>query len=429
MVQNLNDQIDQGRFRPLMARFSLFENAPHIAVGVSGGADSMALAVLLSEWAASQGGWVTALIVDHGLRSNSGTEAASVFDTLKKLRIEAVILPWAPDGVSSGIQAKARTARYQLMENWCRNANVLHLAIAHHADDQAETVLMRLQKGSGADGLAGMPHARELMHCRIIRPLLDVRKKTLVSFLETRGIPWIEDPSNIDPKYARTTIREGIKLDGLDVDGIVQSASRYARVREAAEMTAAAWLARHADLRTSGYISLNCDALFAAPEDIQLRILSRVATVIGGKVYPPSITSVERLQEKLHSDSPATVSGALFQPEDGCLFAYREVRNLPKPQTIKTRSMLWDGRFKVSVDSTEKCPEIMAFNDFERTKDDDYVVPDWVSDLPWRARRTIPVIRLHNEILMPTPNEPKKATVSLQFAPKIPLAGMGFSIA
>ena len=265
MPQDLKDQFDQERFEKLMARFAPFETAPHLAVGVSGGADSMALAILLSEWAMKHGGRVTALIVDHGLRSESGAEAATVFDTLKMLGIEATILPWVPGDVASGIQAKARTARYQLMENWCRDANVLHLAIAHHADDQAETVLMRLQKGSGADGLAGIPYARELMHCRIIRPLLDVRKQTLVSFLEARSISWIDDPSNNDPKYARTSVREGIRLDDLDVDGIVQSAARYARVREAAEMTAAAWLARYSNLQPSGYISLNQDALFAAP--------------------------------------------------------------------------------------------------------------------------------------------------------------------
>lgn len=429
MTQNLLDQFDQRRFNSLMARFAPFEASPHVAVGVSGGADSMALAVLLAKWVEGQGGRVTALIVDHGLRSESGAEANTVRNALEMLGIEAVILPWTPGDVSSGIQAKARTARYQLMEDWCKKSSVLHLAIGHHADDQAETVLMRLQKGSGADGLSGMPHTRELMHCRIIRPLLDVPKKALVSFLKKREISWIEDPSNKDPKYARTYIREGIKSDDLNVEGIAQSAARYARVREAAEMAAAAWMARYADLRPSGYIMLNQHALFAAPEDIRLRILSRVATVIGGKVYPPSIASVERLHGKLRSETPATISGALFQPERGHLVIYREARNLPRPTVINTPATLWDGRFRVCADDARKGAEIMAYDDFERGQNDDFVVPHWVSDLPWRARRTLPVILADNEILMPTPNGLKKAGVFLHFMPKIPLAGMGFSVA
>lgn len=429
MAKNRQDNIEQDQFSQLMARFAPFEAAPHIAVGVSGGADSMALAVLLSDWTNHQSGRVTALVVDHGLRTESAEEAHAVLNKLNRLGIEAVVLPWTSECVSSGIQARARSARYQLMEDWCRHNAVLHLAIAHHADDQAETVLMRMQKGSGPDGLVGIPHSRELSHCRIVRPLLDIRKSALVSFLVGRGITWVEDPSNKDPKYARTSIREGIKMAELDVDGIVQSAARYARAREAAEMNAAGWLARHAKLHPCGYMDLDHEALFYAAEDIRLRVLSRVATVIGGKTFAPSIASVERLHENLQGHNAATLSGSFFQPRKTRLFVYRECRNLPQPQTIAGSPMLWDGRFRMRIATTHESAEILPFNDLEGALNSNFAAPSWFSDLPSLARRTIPVIRDRNEILMPTPNGRKKGSVSLEFAPKIPLVGMGFSVA
>lgn len=422
-------EMDQNYFHHLMDRFGPFETSPHIAVGVSGGADSLALAFLLFEWTKNQAGRLTALIVDHGLRFESGIEAQNVAQTLRAKGIEAVILKWNSKSVSSGIQAKARNARYQLMEDWCRDAGVLHLAIAHHADDQAETVLMRMQKGSGPDGLAGIPHSRELTHCRIIRPLLNVRKKTLLSFLNIQGASWVEDPSNQDRKYARTSVRESIKFNKLDVEGITRSAARYARVREAAEMNVAAWLARHSSLQPSGFITLCSDDLFDAPVDTRLRILSRIATVIGGKTYAPTITSIETLDEKLRAMISATVSGALFRQKNNTLTVCREVRNLPKPVLMIEPSILWDGRFRVAVDSRNQPVEVLAFCHIEGRRNDDFDPPDWFSDLPLSVKRTYPVIRVHNKILIEPPNKSKKSSVSIEFQPKIPLVGMGFSVA
>lgn len=429
MAENEQDNIDQDRFSQLMDCFAPFEAAPHIAVGVSGGADSMALAALLSDWVEQKSGRMTALIVDHGLRFESAEEAHDVSKQLRSLGINVVVLPWVSGKVSSGVQEKARIARYNLMEDWCRRAGVLHLAIAHHADDQAETVLMRMQKGSGSDGLSGIPMSRELSHCRIMRPLLSVRKSALLSFLIERGIGWIEDPSNKDPKYARTTVREGIKSADLDVDGIVQSAARYTRVRESAEINAAAWLARYAELRICGYITLDHDALFKAPEDIRLRVLSRVATVIGGKTYAPPITSVERLHEKLQRSKATTLSGSFFQTKGDRIFIYRETRNLPEAQPVTSPSTLWDGRFRIYTEGVDATAEILPFNDLQRIPNSDFTAPKWFSDLPPSARRTIPVIRDRNEILMPAPSGHKKGSVSMAFEPKIPLVGMGFSVA
>ncbi|HEC14169.1 MAG TPA: tRNA lysidine(34) synthetase TilS, partial [Rhodospirillales bacterium] len=151
------EPVSKEEFAALMEAFAPFEAAPHIAVAVSGGPDSMGLCLLCDRWARDRGGWVTALSVDHGLRAASAEEALRVGRWMERLGIAHQTLVWPGDKPSSGIQAAARTARYKLMNGWCRDAGVLHLLLAHHRRDQAETFLMRLGRGSGPDGLAAMP--------------------------------------------------------------------------------------------------------------------------------------------------------------------------------------------------------------------------------------------------------------------------------
>ena len=143
-----------------MAAFGPFEAAPHIAVGCSGGPDSMALALLADHWARSRGGGITALVVDHGMRPDSAREAQTVCAWLAEDGIDAVTLTWPGPRPASDRQAAARRARYIRMRRWCREAGVLHLLLGHHRADQAETFLLRLARGSGVDGLAAMVFAR-----------------------------------------------------------------------------------------------------------------------------------------------------------------------------------------------------------------------------------------------------------------------------
>ena len=160
-------------FTAAMARCSPFEKNPAIAIGVSGGADSMALLHLAHEWAQRQGGRVLALTVDHNIRVTSAGEAKQVGSWAAALGIEHVILKWSdPDPEASALQNRARQARHDLLANAAAAHGILHLAIGHHEDDQAETVLLRLSKGSGPDGLAGMSPVIHKLQIRLLRPLL-----------------------------------------------------------------------------------------------------------------------------------------------------------------------------------------------------------------------------------------------------------------
>src|SRR5689334_12818293 len=174
-----------------MARFAPFEVNPELAVAVSGGADSLALALLADRWARACGGRVTALTVDHGLRPEAAREARQVGRWLKASGIRHVILRWSPPAMKktatarlANLQAAARDARYELLCGWCRQHAVLHLLLAHHRDDQAETLLLRLARGSGLDGLAAMAPLVERSAVRLLRPLLAVPKTAITGYLD-----------------------------------------------------------------------------------------------------------------------------------------------------------------------------------------------------------------------------------------------------
>ena len=175
--------VDLGEFSALLDALGPFERRPALAAAVSGGPDSMALALLARDWAAARDGSLLALIVDHGLRAGSAGEAALTVGRLAEAGICARILPWAGAKPATGIQAAARAARYRLLQSACRSAGILHLLLAHHADDQAETVALRRQRGSGRDGQAGMAAIREVEDLRLLRPLLATAKARLAATL------------------------------------------------------------------------------------------------------------------------------------------------------------------------------------------------------------------------------------------------------
>ena len=220
-------ELSDDEFAALMAQFAPFEAAPAIAVAVSGGRDSMSLALLASRWAARCGGDLVAITVDHGLRPDSASEARQVGGWLRAHGIRHGVLRWPGPYPSSGIQAAARQARYRLLTDYCRDHAILHLLVGHHREDQAETVWIRHERASGRDGLAAMAPLSEQMHLRLLRPLLDVPRARLSAILDTIGQGWIDDPSNDNTQMARGRLRsQGSELSLSDALHTAQSSAR-----------------------------------------------------------------------------------------------------------------------------------------------------------------------------------------------------------
>ena len=324
--------VDAGTFARLMEPFEPFEKNPVVAVAVSGGRDSLALALLSCDWAAARRGHLVALIVDHGLRAGSNMEAARTRDLLERLGIEAVVLCWEGAKPQSGLQAAARAERYRLLSGECRRRGILHLLLAHHADDQAETVTMRAARLSGPDGLAGMAALVERPDVRLLRPLLQVPRARLTATLVACGVAWIDDPSNTDPRFERARLRaapQGAASTPAGDSGVRAAGER--RLAQAAVETLE--FGDVGEAGQAGATAIDRTAFCRLGTDLQAKLLSRVVLAVGGRDHPPRRDRAERAARRL---AAPVVRGKSGKGQDFTLSACRlTLRQAPGSQRLR----------------------------------------------------------------------------------------------
>ncbi|MFQ5984420.1 MAG: tRNA lysidine(34) synthetase TilS [Alphaproteobacteria bacterium] len=352
-------------FAAWMAAFAPFERAPSLAVAVSGGADSMALCLVADAWAQARAGRTVALTVDHGLRPASAAEARQVGRWLKGRGIRHKVLRWQGPKPATRVQEAAREARYRLLIEACREEGLLHLLLGHHRDDQAETFLLRLARGSGLDGLAAMAPLVETRGVRLLRPLLAAPKARLSTTLKAWGQPWVEDPSNRDPAFARVRLRRtlaGLAPHGLTARRLALSAAELGRARAAVEREVAVLLAAAATVHPAGYCRLGPDPLREAAGEVAWRALVRVLLCVGGGVYPPRRERLDRLHAALRTSelgTGRTLAGCRIVPERGAILVCREAvaagSEVPLAGAAPAR---WDGRFVVRASGFTPAPRL-----------------------------------------------------------------------
>jgi len=299
-----------------------FAGPQGVAVGVSGGPDSMALLHLLVQWGQKNATPIHAYTVDHGLRAESADEARKVGDWVKNLPgTTHKILRWEGDKPATRILEEARGARYALMTDAMAQTGTHALFIAHHRDDQAETFLIRLAKGSGLDGLAGMRAVQPLEdHNMIVRPLLDLSKDDLISICNDNNIPYINDPTNENTDYLRPRLRAAqdiLEEEGLSAKRLATTARRLARAKTALEDFAHdLFVMAVKEQRADGFL-LDYKSLHAAHEELVVRVLLKIMDELRPDAdYAPRLEKLENLLERILKD-PAFKSATL----GGCLFA------------------------------------------------------------------------------------------------------------
>jgi tRNA(Ile)-lysidine synthase len=256
-------------------------DAKTVLIAVSGGPDSTALLVMAAEWAARRGARIAAATIDHRLRPASAAEAEMVAALSAQLGVAHKTLVWSGAKPSTRVQERAREARYRLLIEHARAIGADAIATAHHADDQAETVLFRFIRGSGVTGLSGMEAISERDGVVIARPLLGVSKSDLVAFCRSRGLAFADDPSNANPLFARPRLRallDRLGGEGLTVEVLVRLARRAAEADEALERMTAEVEAR---LGADGPV--DAKTLFAEPLAIVQRALARRIAKAGGR--------------------------------------------------------------------------------------------------------------------------------------------------
>ncbi len=297
-------------------------------VGVSGGGDSIALLFLLADWARGTGERdPIVLTVDHGLVRGSGAQARAVVERAARYGLEAHILRWRGRKPDSDIEAGAREARYRLLGNWCRRHGLGGLYVAHTIDDQAETFLLRLARGSGVDGLSAMSSiapipvgtARGVV---IVRPLLNVPRTALRDYLASRGERWVEDPMNKDSRFARARLRSvwpALEAAGISSVRVADAARHLARARRSLDQATDALLGQSARISSERAL-VDASALLSAPEEIGLRALARLLMHISGRVYRPRFDRLESLFDAIRRETLGagrTLHGCRIHPAPG----------------------------------------------------------------------------------------------------------------
>ncbi len=373
-------------------------------LAVSGGADSIAMMHLVAEWVRrhpASGITLVVATVDHGLRADSAEEARTVGGEAAALGLPHVTLPWLGEKPSTGLQAAARTARYNLLQA-CAELQSLqpaHLLTAHTADDQAETLLMRLARGSGVDGLAAMRPERVLPGSQIkhYRPLLDVPKAQLIATLRARGISWIDDPSNDNANFERIRIRRLLPLlaeAGVDVAAVGLSTRRLGRASAALDDVTGQLWERCVDAHKGAFITIDRRQFDATPPELRVRLMIRAVTVMGEPDSVPSLAQIEDVVVALNAPTvPArTLHGAMVQATADRISVFREPgrAGLPEIELIPGKSVVWDGRFRVELTPLATAPvtvRALTANEWSDLRKRFDIHP---AQIPTRAAYTLP---------------------------------------
>jgi tRNA(Ile)-lysidine synthase len=403
-------------FRAAMDRVGPFEPRPALAIAVSGGADSMALAILARDWARSRDGSTLTLVVDHGLRPASADEARSTIERLARLNIPARLLRLSNLQHGSALAERARIMRYEILTETCRDAGILHLLLGHHAADQVETLAMRVLRGSQTHGLAGMPALRETADLRLLRPLLEIEPAVLRQFLAEMGVDWVEDPSNQDVRAMRPRLRHRLAAHLLADTGLMDAISAVGRLRAREESEIAFELARRATIRPEGFALLS-------PGRIGAAALTSLIQTIGGARYAPGSAQIDDLAAQPRA---ATVAGTRIMPAgrfgDGLLIVREEAAVMEPVEA--SQGIVWDHRFRLT--GPQPFPEAANIGKLGA----DAARFRAMSDLPSAVLRTLPAVR-SGKSLVAVPHLRYATTgddsrMAVVFAPPRPVAGPCF---
>lgn len=360
----------------------------------------MALLRLAAQWRDQSR--LTVLTVDHSLRAESKQEARQVAEWSAQAGVTHVTLPWNSAKPQTGIQAKARAARYDLMSEWCRSNDVPVLLTAHTLDDQAETVLMRLARTTSLDSLAGIHRFGRWNGTELFRPLLSARREDLRAYLSSLGQGWMDDASNDDDRFERVRVRKamaGLQDVGITAEGLAELAWRANEAVEALWSATGDWVKLHVQEFETGHCVVPLEAFIAQTKVLQARILGCLICRFGsGKMPEPR--ELDLLSAWVEgAGTRRTLGGAIIARRKDYLLIGREPARIdatPVP-VPPIGVMLWDGRFEVHSEPGNRVIPALCAGHLHRCK-----------KIPWFVQAGLPAIVRGKEIL------------------GVPLLGMGF---
>jgi len=345
--------IGADEFARLMQPFGTLSQK--VAIAVSGGADSLSLAFCVKRWAVRD---CVALIVDHGLRPESATEAERTSDILRRQGISSEVLRWEHEAIQGRLHEKARVARYELLIAACKRLGVGTLFLAHHRDDQAETVLMRLAKGSGIEGLAGMASDAMRDGVRLLRPLLSFSKTRLLDTCTEYALDFIKDPSNASERFARGRLRKVMPLleaEGMTTESLIRLSTKAREVTEVLEQATQVFLKKAVSSHLGGALQLNRAFLQDTPRAILLRGLSDCLRYVRPGIYPPSHDGLSDILNAIFQTRDVLARsfyGSLLSITQDHITIMREPAGATESVPLRPgHSVLWDNRWIVTAET------------------------------------------------------------------------------
>lgn len=372
----------------------------HIAVAVSGGADSLALCLLLHTWGQLHHLKLTAITVNHQLRSESTQEVEHVHQWLTRLGIHHETLVWTHQAINSSIQEGARDARYKLMINYCKQHSIQHLCLGHHQHDQWETFFMRLSHASGLKGLGGiLPHTvRDGIN--IYRPFLTIDPTLLKNYLTNFEQPWVEDPSNELVKYERIRWRQQISLlSGLGLSPAVINTvcEKLSEDDKAIDWSAQNWIDAQCKFNTQLKFMTSPLTLKHVPITLMKRIALRLASMVTGTLLSSADVrhNMDSLCQKLTAEpfKAFTLGGCYWMQHQNLLYIVREWNKCPKV-SITAPDMTYDNRFKLTDLAIEKVLEPVSKKYWPLMKSMVHPTP-----FPYQVFLSLPVIIEDDKII------------------------------
>lgn len=354
--------------------FSNLSEFRSLALAVSGGSDSLALLYLFNNWRLRTGwsGDVLVFTVDHRLRAESAAEADMVKGHCAGLGLSHETLIWGGEKPASNIQAEARAARYRLMAGEMKRRGIEALLLAHHRDDQVETFLDRLTRGSGVYGLGGMApdQSNGPSGIHLIRPLLEVPKARLTAELVARGISWAEDPSNEKADYKRVRLRAiaaDLAQEGLEPGRLLETAKRLRRAGAAIDDWVNTVWSKKVEEHPAGPLKISFEALSCLPEEVRLRLLAQMILRASGRELPLRLAKLEALAARISDgEGQSTLAGTVVRYEGDTVFVWREAgRSLPECKALNVGAEgIWDERYSYSLAVEDAvrgdCPAVLG---------------------------------------------------------------------
>ena len=334
------------RFAENLDSFKPFEKAPLFAVALSGGADSMALCLLAKNYAQKNNGRIIALVVNHNLRPNALYEAEKTAQWCAQNDIFCEILT-IDNPPETRIEENARKMRYELLFDACKRHNCLYLLTGHHAQDLAETVLMRQHHKSKTAGLSGFSVCESFEFGWLLRPLSGFYPEELRAFNKEQGITWFEDETNTDETFERARLRK--KITRKEIENALSIAGKSAVLRIQNEKETADFLAKNVLFDASGVVFFKKRILFKTDKTDWLGHLLRF---VGQKPYLPSSDSLNALFEKMREETfkGASLGGCFISPlAKGQLYICPEINNMPEPKFISEAEHISFGMFDFSL--------------------------------------------------------------------------------